>query len=276
MPAGVFSSLYFNTPRAGAADAQFVFVFRIEVEQDAAFEHLGIELVRAGHARFLIHRDQDFQGGVFHVVGREDGQCSGYSDTVVGSQGRSFGTYPLAVHYAADAFGIEVELRVGILLVYHVHVSLEDDDGRIFLARGGRFAENDVAHLIDGGIYLVFFSEFLEKFYGFGFLLRAARHGIEVLEIVPYRFGLEGTYVFTHSVLFFGYRFCDLHLPNISFSYDIFSIGGGKIRRLFPGKNFEKKCGGRTCAIKIMAYICNRKAVLCIRANTRVAKWGRL
>ena len=193
---------------AGAADAQFVFVFRIEVEQDAAFEHLGIELVRAGHARFLIHRDQDFQGGVFHVVGREDGQCSGYSDTVVGSQGRSFGTYPLAVHYAADAFGIEVELRVGILLVYHVHVSLEDDDGRIFLARGGRFAENDVAHLIDGGIYFVFFSEFLEKFYGFGFLLRAARHGIEVLEIVPYRFGLEGTYVFTHSVLFFGYRFC--------------------------------------------------------------------
>ena len=39
---------------------------------------------------------------------------------------------------------------------------------------------------------------------------------------------------------------------------------------------FCEKIAYRDLRIKKYTYICNRNEVLCIRANTRVAKWGRL
>ncbi len=49
---------------AGAADGEDAFVFRVEVEQHAPFQHGGIELGSAGQSRLFVDGEQKLQGGM--------------------------------------------------------------------------------------------------------------------------------------------------------------------------------------------------------------------
>ena len=209
---------------AGATDTQFVFVLRIEVEHDAAFEHFRVHLVGARHTGFFVHCNEHLQGRMGYVGSREYRHRGGYADPVVSSQGRSFGANPVAVHHALDTLLIEIENRIRILLVHHIHMSLKDDDGGLFFALGSRLAEYHVTHFIDGGVYFIFFTELFKECDGFGLFLGAAGHRIEVFKIVPDSLRLEGTNIFAHVFKYFWLLISSLILAKYSGSRAPFKL----------------------------------------------------
>ena len=184
---------------SGATYAKFVFVFGVEIQKYAPFEHFGLHEIGSRHSRFLIYGDQDFQRGMLHVVGCYNGKRRTYAYSVVRSQSSSVSLDPFSVDITSYAFRIEIEIRISVFLVYHVHMTLKYHYRRIFHAFSGRFAEYDIANLVHRSIEVVLFTEFFEEFYHFGFFFRTARCGVKVFEIIPYDLRFQRTYVFTHN-----------------------------------------------------------------------------
>ena len=56
------------------------------------------------------------------AVVSEHGQCSGYTDAVVGTEGGAIGLEPLAVDDEADGVGKEVVVHSLVALAHHIHV----------------------------------------------------------------------------------------------------------------------------------------------------------
>ena len=84
-------------------------------------------------------------GGAEH---REDG---GHAEAVVGAEGGAFRADPVAVDAHADAFRGEVKDRVGVFLVHHVEVRLQDHRRAVFHAGRGGLRSGDVADRVAAG-----------------------------------------------------------------------------------------------------------------------------
>ena len=83
------------------------------------------------------------------IVTGEDGKFHGYTNTVVGTQCRPFGTHPLSVDICSDALLVEVNLHFWQTVAYHIHVTLQDDRLAILIAGSSSLADNHITHLVD-------------------------------------------------------------------------------------------------------------------------------
>jgi hypothetical protein len=80
---------------------------------------------------------------------------------------------------------------IGVLLVDHVEMALENRDGRGFVAFGSGYADDDVAgvvRLMGKAMALRHLDDVLPRFL---LLLGAARNGQDLVEVPPERLGLE-------------------------------------------------------------------------------------
>ena len=112
---------------AGTSDADFVVVFRVEVEQNVSAEEPTLQAQSTGHSGFLVDGEQGFQGRVLDVRTFQHRQNAGDTDAVVGAERCALSTHPIAVNHHADAFRHEVEFSGLVFLANHVHMALEND-----------------------------------------------------------------------------------------------------------------------------------------------------
>ena len=120
-------------------------VFRVEVEENVAFNHTVAEVVGAGESCFLIYGEESFDGTVHEVFVDHNGQGGSHTDAVVGAEGGAVGTEPIAVDNSFDRLCLEVEVLV-VALAHHIHMSLHHHSRSAFAACGGRFRHSYVAY----------------------------------------------------------------------------------------------------------------------------------
>ena len=135
---------------ARTADSNLSVVFGIQVQQDFSFHP---PLLRAPSAPvmpgFFIDGEQTARvAGWGTFLALHHGEHRGHAKSVVGTQCGAFGTDPVAIHPHANAFGVEVKIRVVVFLAYHVDMALQHDGLAVFHAGGGGFAHQDIAHFV--------------------------------------------------------------------------------------------------------------------------------
>ena len=70
---------------SGAAHKDFAFVFAVEVQQDISGHETFFKSFSSGQASFFVNSEQTFDRSVFDIVGSQDSQFGGNTDTIVGS-----------------------------------------------------------------------------------------------------------------------------------------------------------------------------------------------
>ncbi len=127
---------------AGAAHIDRAVFFGVEVEENPAVDHRGVEHLRPGEAGLFVDRGEDLQRSVDHsrVIGKRHG--GGEPDPVVGAKGGSHGADPVAIDLNLDALGHEVVFDIGVLLADHVEMALEHDGLGILVTLGGRDSDH--------------------------------------------------------------------------------------------------------------------------------------
>ena len=86
---------------------------------------------------------------MLHIVGSEDGQFDGTTNTIVGTQSGALSRQPLTIDVGLDGVFIKIKLYIDKFVAHHIHVALEDHSLAIFHALGGWFADDDVACFVD-------------------------------------------------------------------------------------------------------------------------------
>jgi hypothetical protein len=89
--------------------------------------------------------EQQLQRTVRQIVGLHQRQHGGDADAVVRAERRTAGIQVLALATGHDRVFREVVPYVGVLLLHHVEMGLQDRDRRVLAARRARFAHDDVA-----------------------------------------------------------------------------------------------------------------------------------
>ncbi len=113
-----------SSPRA--ADRQHPLFLGVEVQQKPALQHVVGQTGRAGESGFFVDGEQELERTVRQGLVLHDRQHRGHSDSVVGAQSGSGCLQILAVLHGLDRVRVEVVLDVGVLLLDHVQVGLED------------------------------------------------------------------------------------------------------------------------------------------------------
>ena len=145
---GLHGELAEHVTATGAADVDGALFFGVQVEHATARDQRGIELTGAGHAGFLVHREQHLEGAMDRVRVVRKGQGRGGADAVVGAQRGAHGVQPVAVEADLDALGVEVEFDVRVLFADHVQVALQHRGGHVLLAGRGGDVDHHVARVV--------------------------------------------------------------------------------------------------------------------------------
>ena len=134
---------------AGAAYVQDALLFGVEIDQPASGQEAGVELRCPGEPCLLVDREQQLQRPVDQVrrIHHREHRCD--ADSVVRAERGAGGIQVLAFAPRDDGVGPEIERDVGVLLLHHVEVRLQDGDRRLFVPGGGRLAHHNVAGGVD-------------------------------------------------------------------------------------------------------------------------------
>ena len=130
---------------ARAADVQLALVFRVQVEERAAADEPGLQVVGAGEPRLLVHGEEELERPVGERLVLHHGQAGGHGDAVVGAERRPAGPQEVPVAHQLQRVLQEVVGRVLVLLADHVHVPLEAHAARLLVAGRGGLADEHVA-----------------------------------------------------------------------------------------------------------------------------------
>ena len=130
-------------------DIKFSFVFRIEVQQNLAFQCTRFQAECTIHTRFLILSNQCLQRTMFQVFCFKYSHNGGHTHAVIGTQRSAFGLYPIAVNVCFNGIFGKVVNSIVVLLRHHIHMRLKNNSFTVFHTRSGRLTDNDIAHLID-------------------------------------------------------------------------------------------------------------------------------
>ena len=141
------------------ADEELAFILGIEVQQNVSVHEAFFQGEGTGQSGLLIHGEEAFDRTVLDAVVGKDSQFGGYTDAIVGSQGRTFGFQPFTVNFGFDRVGQEVVLHVVVLFTYHVDVRLKYDSLAVFHTRSGGFLYQHVSGFVHLRFQLMFFSE---------------------------------------------------------------------------------------------------------------------
>ena len=177
---------------ARAADVQDAFLLGVEVDQPASGQEAGVEPRRPGESRLLVDREQQLQRPVDQIGRFQHREHRRDADPVVRAERGAGGVQMVSFPPRDDGVGGEVERDVGVLLLHHVQVRLQDGDRGGLAPGGGRLAHHDVA----GAVHRVAAA-------GAGrgvddvpahplLVLRGARNGQDGVEVAPDRLRFEG------------------------------------------------------------------------------------
>ena len=140
---------------AGARDEDFALVLRVEVDEVVTRHESGLHAHRSRQSGLLVAGKDAFNGTVLNIVTLQNGQLHRTTDTIVGTQRCPFSGQPLAVDIGLDGVGVKIDLVVHQFVADHIHVALQNDGLAVLHARGGCFADDDVARLVDLGVQSV-------------------------------------------------------------------------------------------------------------------------
>ena len=129
----------------GAADAEFAFVFVVEIKQNTAFQPARSYFLRAFEADFFTGGEKGFQRRVAEAFIRQHGQNHRRANAVISAKGGAIGMNPVAIHDGADRVFAEIVAGIFVFLRHHVEVRLQDDARLVLAPRARRFTHQDVA-----------------------------------------------------------------------------------------------------------------------------------
>jgi len=144
---------------AGAADGDDPEVLAVEVEHDAALQHVCFEGERPSQPGLFVDGEERFNRAELQGLVFEDRQAHRQADAVVRAERRPFGLEDVVLDVDLDRVLGEVEGDVAVLLADHVHVALEDGDGFLLHALGRGFDDDDVADLVGADLQPLFLGE---------------------------------------------------------------------------------------------------------------------
>ena len=124
---------------AGQEDA---FLLRIQIDHAAALQHGQVDAPGAVHAHFLVHGDDHFQTGMFYgfCVKKRQGIC--HRNAVIPAQAGALCRDFVSLHQNLKPLRPHVNVTVRLLHCHHVHMSLQNHGGFLFIT-GSRFLYHD-------------------------------------------------------------------------------------------------------------------------------------
>ena len=182
---GLVLEVRLGVQAAGAADAEFVLVLGVEVEEDVALQEARLEGLGAGHARLLVVGHEDLDGAVLDALVLGDGHRHGDAHAVVGAERGANGGDPFAVDDGLDRVLEEIVDGVRRLLRHHVHVALEHDALAVLKTGSGGDAHDHVAGLVGERLDLVLLGPVEQVLAHDLLMLRGARAAGKSIEVVP-------------------------------------------------------------------------------------------
>ena len=177
--------------RPGAADAEFAFIFKVEVEQDAAVQPVGLDGGSTEQADFFAGGEQRFQRRMAEVFVGKDGKHHGDADAVIGAERGTVGAHPVSINDGTDRVFAEVMHGIAVFLRDHVEVRLQDNAGFVFAPGSCRLAHADVAARIPFGGQPQAGGFVEDVLLDFFFLCRGAGNLRDLVEILPDRAGFK-------------------------------------------------------------------------------------
>ena len=123
---------------------------------------------------------------MLNIVGCEDGELDGTSDTIVSTEGSTLCLQPFSIHISLDGILVEIELHIHQFIANHIHVALEDDGVSILISWGGSLANQDVASLINYSLKVVALAKFLQVLNHVLLVLRRTRNLVDFSELLEH------------------------------------------------------------------------------------------
>ena len=145
---------------------------------------------------FFIAGEDALERSVLDIVALEHSQLHGHSDAVVCPERGAFGFHPIAVYITLDGIFGEVEFDVDEFVAHHIGMALQDHRLSIFVARCGRFSNDDIVRGIDIDVEPMLLGELFQIGHYLLLVFRGTRNLINLFELLENTAG--GQVAFTH------------------------------------------------------------------------------
>ena len=175
---------------ASAADENLALILRVKVYQILAGEHTLAEVESTRKTSLLIDSEQRLQRTMLRLLIQQQSHRSRHTDTIVSSERRTLGTYPLAIHNGTNSVVLEVKLHIAVLLADHIHMRLQDNRWTRLITRCGGLTHHDITYLIALPLDIVTLRKLNQKLNHTLLLLRWAWHSGEGIKLFPHGFRL--------------------------------------------------------------------------------------
>ena len=158
----------------GTADEDLTLILRVEVDEEVAGHETSLHPKGTRQSCLLVTGEDTLDRTMLDVVAVKDGKFHSHTDTIVGTQGRPLGTHPLPVNIGSDTLLVKIYRQLWQTVAHHIHVTLEDNRLTVLIARGGSFADDNVAHLVDNSLQTMALTKVLQVLNHLLFTLRRA------------------------------------------------------------------------------------------------------
>ena len=164
---------------ARARVAERAELFPVEIDEIFGVEVLRIEMVRAGHAVFLVHGEDRADRAVHGGLILENGHGKRNARAVVAAEGCALGSERFAVVDNGD--GVIERIKVHAVLPddNHIHVRLQNGARRVLMSGGTGLVDNDVALPVAHGGETLFHGPVVEKLADLFLVMGFVRDGAE-------------------------------------------------------------------------------------------------
>ena len=154
-----------------ATDEDLALILRVKVDEDIALKKLWRESLGTGKTGLLVNGEEAVYRTVLELLVGKHRHSRGYTDTVVGTQCRTLGLEPLAIDIRLDGILLEIMVKIGALVTYHIHMALQDNGLAVLITRISRFLDEHVTHTVGNCLITQLLTEILEECRDLGLVL---------------------------------------------------------------------------------------------------------
>ena len=184
------SEVCYGINSTSTTDENLALILRVKVNQVLSGEHTLAEVKSTCKTSLLIDGEESLQRSVLRLLIQQQSHRSRHTDTVVSSERRTLGTYPLAIHNGTNSVVLEVELHIAVLLANHIHMRLQDNRWARLITRRCRLTHHDITYLIALPLDIVGLRKLNQKLNHTLLLLRWAWYSGEGIKLLPHGTGL--------------------------------------------------------------------------------------
>ena len=191
-----------NVYPAGASYYHLPFGFVVEVKENAPLQGIGLQVVNAVHAGFLVHCQQSFERAVLQGIVFHYSHNRSHAYSVVGAESSAFGLYPVAVDISFYRVVLEIVITLLYFLRHHVHVCLHGYHLQFFVAGCGGLAHYYIAGVVGMCFDRMFFCPVEQKVPYLVKVSRGTGHLCQGVKVTPKVFGFQ-ILNFAHDIFVF-------------------------------------------------------------------------